>query len=115
LGRDAHVPVIDVSDPDSIAAAAARDGERERELDALVNNAGTIVEHCKDPSQESLDGIKAVFETNSFGPIRVTQDFVLFLRLVLAARIVMTSSGVGSDGIMFDTQHPFYAGRLHTP
>ncbi|ELO0987936.1 SDR family oxidoreductase [Citrobacter freundii] len=109
MGFDAHVLVIDVNDPLSVVSAAALYGEQKSTLDVLVNNAGIIIDYDQEPSEENVDSIRAVYETNVFGPIRVTQAFVPFLRRAPAARIVMTSSSVGSNSIMSDKNHPFYA------
>ena len=48
------------------------------------------------PSNASLDEIRAVFETNVFGVIAVTQAMLPLLREAPAARIVNVSSSVGS-------------------
>lgn len=108
-GYDAHVLLIDVTDSASVAIAAEAYRQQSETLDVLVNNAGIIIDHTAEPSEESVDNIKAVFETNVFGPIRVTQAFMPLLKAAPAARIVMTSSSVGSLSIMSDCSHPFYA------
>ncbi|MBO0144644.1 SDR family NAD(P)-dependent oxidoreductase [Agrobacterium sp. Ap1] len=108
MGHGAQALTIDVTDTSSVAAAAARYREHSGHLDVLVNNAGIIIDHDKEPSDESLDNIKTVFETNVFGAIRVTQAFMPLLRAAPAGRIVMTSSSVGSLSIMSDRTHPFY-------
>jgi NAD(P)-dependent dehydrogenase (short-subunit alcohol dehydrogenase family) len=109
MGHDARALVLDVSDPVSVAAAAEQFARNEAALDVLMNNAGIIIDHDREPSQESVDNIKTVYETNVFGPIRVTQAFMPLLRAAPAARIVMTSSSVGSNTIMSDPEHPFHA------
>ena len=48
------------------------------------------------PSNVSLDEVRAVWETNVFGVLAVTQAMLPFLRKASAARIVNVSSGVGS-------------------
>lgn len=70
------VPVkLDVTDPESIAAAAARCGD----VTVLVNNAGIgrIVEGALDARMESQS--REIFETNYYGVIRVTQAFAPIL------------------------------------
>ena len=47
-------------------------------------------------SNVSLDELRAVFETNVFGVVAVTQAMLPLLREAPAARIVNVSSGVGS-------------------
>ncbi|MFU2319250.1 SDR family oxidoreductase [Rahnella sp. PCH160] len=109
MGYIAHALLLDVADPASVTTAVGVFHEQAGRLDVLVNNAGIILDHEKKPSEESIDNIKAVFETNVFGPIRVTQAFMPLLLEAPAARIVMTSSSVGSLSIMSDRNHPFYS------
>lgn len=95
-GIEADAVVIDVADDDSVREAAAYVGGRITALDALVNNAGMNFGPPPPASGESLDDIRAMFETNTFGPLRVTQAFLPLLRKAKEARIVMATSGLGS-------------------
>jgi NAD(P)-dependent dehydrogenase (short-subunit alcohol dehydrogenase family) len=94
IAGDARPLALDVTRADSIAAAAARIQRELGRLDVLVNNAG-IARSAK-PSEASLDDVRAVFETNVFGVIAVTQAMLPLLRQAPAARIVNVSSRVGS-------------------
>jgi NAD(P)-dependent dehydrogenase (short-subunit alcohol dehydrogenase family) len=99
---------LDVTDQASIAAAAERVRNELGRLDVLVNNAAisntrlrpgeSVEEYAKStrPSNVSLDELRAVFETNVFGVLAVTQAMLPLLREAPAARIVNVSSGVGS-------------------
>lgn len=99
---------IDVTDDASVARAAdAFAGETER-LDVLVNNAGIATGYGAPPSAEPLAAMKAVYEVNVFGPVRVTQAFLPLLKRSPAARIVMMSSGLGSLGLLSDPAGGFY-------
>lgn len=86
-------------------------------LDVLVNNAG--VSHLGKPGRSveeivesgrlsvaSLDDVRAVFETNVFGVIAVTQAMLPLLREAPAARIVNVSSSVGSLTLNSDPKNP---------
>src|SRR6201987_3316587 len=108
VGLDAHALQLDVTNQASIAAAAERVRNEFGRLDVLVNNAAIsntgsrpgipIEEYAKStrPSPVSLDEMRAVFETNVFGVVAVTQAMLPLLRESPAARIVNVSSGVGS-------------------
>ena len=108
VGPDAHALQLDVTDQASIATAAERIREEFGRLDALVNNAAisntkmppdmSVEEYSKStrPSNVSLDELRAVFETNVFGVLAVTQAMLPLLREAPAARIVNVSSGAGS-------------------
>lgn len=68
----------------------------------LVNNAGILSDVITPPSQVSIKDMKAVYEVNLFGPVRVTQAFLSLLKASGEARIVMMSSGVGSLTLITD-------------
>jgi NAD(P)-dependent dehydrogenase (short-subunit alcohol dehydrogenase family) len=107
LGENVQAIQIDVTQQDSIAAAAARIEAEQGRLDLLVNNAG--ISHAGKPGRSleelmdggratvaSLDEVRTVWETNVFGVIAVTQAMLPLLRKSSAARIVNVSSGLGS-------------------
>ncbi|WP_042373384.1 SDR family oxidoreductase [Streptacidiphilus neutrinimicus] len=88
---DVRLLVLDVTDPDGVARAAA---EVDR-LDILVNNAGMMADGSTAPDAE-LDAFRRTFETNVFGVLTVTNAFLPALRRSPAPRIVNISSGTGS-------------------
>jgi NAD(P)-dependent dehydrogenase (short-subunit alcohol dehydrogenase family) len=108
VGPDARALQLDVTDQVSIAAAAERVRNELGRLDVLVNNAAishtrrlpgmSVEEFAKStlPSNVSLDELRAVFETNVFGVVAVTQAMLPLLREAPSARIVNVSSGAGS-------------------
>jgi NAD(P)-dependent dehydrogenase (short-subunit alcohol dehydrogenase family) len=108
VGPDARAIQLDVTDQASIASAAMRIRSELGRLDVLVNNAAisntrlrsdeSVQEYSKStrPSNVSLDEVRAVWETNVFGVLAVTQAMLPLLREARAARIVNVSSGVGS-------------------
>jgi NAD(P)-dependent dehydrogenase (short-subunit alcohol dehydrogenase family) len=113
-GGDVHPLTLDVTDPASIQAAAVQAASRFGRLDVLVNNAGisgrSSGRGLQTPGTVSLDVARAVFETNFFGVIMVTEAFLPLLRRSPAARIVNVSSGTGSLHNMTDPAH--YMSRL---
>jgi NAD(P)-dependent dehydrogenase (short-subunit alcohol dehydrogenase family) len=109
IDGDARALQLDVTDRVSIAAAASRIRKELGRLDVLVNNAAisntrkvhlglSLADYAKIclPSNASLDEMRAVWETNVFGPLAVYQAMLPLLREAPAARIVNVSSGVGS-------------------
>jgi NAD(P)-dependent dehydrogenase (short-subunit alcohol dehydrogenase family) len=107
VGDDARAIQLDVTDQASIAAAAARIRDELGRLDVLVNNAG--ISHANVPGRSleeivasgrlsvvTLDEVRAVFETNVFGVIAVTQAMLPLLREAPAGRVVNVASAGGS-------------------
>jgi NAD(P)-dependent dehydrogenase (short-subunit alcohol dehydrogenase family) len=120
VGADARALHLDVTNQPSIAAAAERIRKELGRLDVLVNNAA--VSHAGKPGRPledvaksgratvaSLDEVRAVFETNVFGVIAVTQAMLPLLREAPAGRIVNVSSGAGSLTRNADPTNPHRA------
>ncbi|RWC68555.1 MAG: SDR family oxidoreductase [Mesorhizobium sp.] len=119
IGQDARAFQLEVTDQASIAAAAERIRNELGRLDVLVNNAAisntskrpgqSIEDYAKltRPSNVSLDEVRAVWETNVFGVLAVTQAMLPLLREARAARIVNVSSGVGSLTRNADPAFPY--------
>jgi NAD(P)-dependent dehydrogenase (short-subunit alcohol dehydrogenase family) len=120
IGPGAVALQLDVTDADSIAAAAARVRQEVGRLDLLVNNAA--ISHTttaslspeeyaqsKYPSNVSLDEVRTVWETNVFGVLAVYQAMLPLLRESPDARIVNVSSGVGSLTANADPAYPYHA------
>jgi NAD(P)-dependent dehydrogenase (short-subunit alcohol dehydrogenase family) len=118
---DARALQLDVTDGASIAAAAKRIRDELGRLDVLVNNAAisntskrpgmSVEEYAKltRPSNVSLDEVRAIWETNVFGVLAVTQALLPLLRAAPGARIVNVSSGVGSLTRTSDPAYPYRA------
>jgi NAD(P)-dependent dehydrogenase (short-subunit alcohol dehydrogenase family) len=104
IGGDARYCPLDVTCADSIAAAASRIQRELGRLDVLVNNAGIATFGA--PSQTTLDAVRAVFETNVFGVIAVTQALLPLLRAAPAGRIVNVSTRLGSLTSITDPAFP---------
>jgi NAD(P)-dependent dehydrogenase (short-subunit alcohol dehydrogenase family) len=95
----ARLVVLDVTDEESVAAAAKTIGEAGG-LDVLVNNAGV---ESRGPGNSIVGAaeitgemMRETFETNVFGLVRVTHAFLPLLERSAAPVIVNVSSGLGS-------------------
>jgi NAD(P)-dependent dehydrogenase (short-subunit alcohol dehydrogenase family) len=113
-GGDAHAVTLDVTDPATVQEAAKQAEERFGHLDVLINNAGITGSgqvspadaHDQVPSSVDLDMVRAVFETNVFGVIAVTNAMLPLLRRSPAPRIVNVSSHAASLTIFSDPDGP---------
>jgi NAD(P)-dependent dehydrogenase (short-subunit alcohol dehydrogenase family) len=95
-GVDAFGVPLDVTDDDSVTAAARLIEDRAGRLDVLVNNAGITGGRPQEPTTVDVAIIRTVVETNVIGVIRVTNAMLPLLRRSSSPRIVNMSSGVGS-------------------
>ncbi|GGF67312.1 short-chain dehydrogenase [Azorhizobium oxalatiphilum] len=111
-GFDVRFVQIDVADDASVCRAAESVGQEIDALDVLVNNAGIVLDLQTPPSAMSLDDVKATYEVNLFGPIRVTQAFAPLLKEADDARIVNMSSGLGSLTLITDPTSLFSSVNL---
>jgi NAD(P)-dependent dehydrogenase (short-subunit alcohol dehydrogenase family) len=108
-GADAHHVALDVTDEDTIEKAATWIESEYGKLDILVNNAGIARgDGTGRPTETTLRTLRAVFETNVFGVVAVTNAMLPLLRQAPAARIVNVSSEVGSIASMTDPDSPLW-------
>lgn len=97
-GLDAEFVEIDVANDDSVARAAREVEGRYGALHALVNNAGVFLDEGRDARafrDAPLETVRATFETNTLGPLRVTRAFAPLLERSNGGRVVNVSSGMG--------------------
>lgn len=95
----ARLVVLDVTD-DASVATAAKTIEADGGLDVLVNNAGIELRNpdgsVPGAADLTADMMRLVFDTNVFGVVRVTQEFLPLLLRSAAPVVVNVSSGLGS-------------------
>ena len=89
--------VLDVTSEDSVRKAAAEMKQKEGHLDVLINNAGIPGSYAT-PRDMTADMVEQVYNTNVFGIVRVTHEFLPLLEESNNPVIVNVSSGLGSFG-----------------
>ena len=88
---------LDVTDDDSVKGAIRTVESDTGRIDVLVNNAGYALGGALEDL--SIEEIKAQYETNLLGLIRVTQSVLPIMRRQKSGIIVNLSSGAGIFGI----------------
>ncbi len=103
VGGQATFLPLDVSRSESVRAAAEQFRRMAGHLDVLINNAGIYPDHGLTIVTLPRDRLDQTFQTNTFGPLEVTQAFLPWLRQSSAARVINVSSGYGQlDGLSPD-------------
>jgi short-subunit dehydrogenase len=84
---------LDVTDDASVAAAIGELQGLEGRIDLLVNNAGSGITGAAEES--SIAQVRALFETNYHGVVRVTNAVLPIMRRQGRGRILNVGSGLG--------------------
>jgi NAD(P)-dependent dehydrogenase (short-subunit alcohol dehydrogenase family) len=83
---------LDVTDPDSVTAAAKWVSDRYGKLDVLVNNAAISYDTWQRAATADLAVVREAAETNLYGPWLMVEEFLPLLRRGDHPRIVNVSS-----------------------
>lgn len=94
---------LEVTDQKSIEAAKEHVESTFGKLDVLINNAGIIVIRPCD----TLTNLRETFETNTFGPMVITEVFEPLLKKSSSPRVVHVSSEQGSMTLRLDPTYKF--------
>jgi NAD(P)-dependent dehydrogenase (short-subunit alcohol dehydrogenase family) len=103
--------LLDVTQPQSVRAAAQAVADKHGQLDILINNAGINPEYPQGLfTIEALpfELLMQIYQTNVFGAFLTTQAFLPLLRQSPAGRIVNTSSSAGSLAEQSDPSSLYY-------
>jgi NAD(P)-dependent dehydrogenase (short-subunit alcohol dehydrogenase family) len=107
-GAMATVIPLDVSSSESIGNAVHFVSAAADHLDVVVNNAGVILEGDNSIAQLDPETVIKTFQTNTLGPLLVTQAFLPLLSRTKNPRVINVSSGGGQLADGMDTWAPAY-------
>src|SRR4051794_11681372 len=85
-GGKATALLLDVSNSGSVRNAVEQFASVADHLDVLINNAGIYPDQDVSIVSLSRDRLAETFQTNTFGPLEVTQAFLPYLRKAAGAR-----------------------------
>ena len=103
LGTRARFVQLDVTDDDSVKAAAEFVHADTDRLDVLVNNAAIVAAGKRGRVGEVTGAdMMITYDTNVFGVVRVTHAFLPLLQASDAPVVVNVGSGLGSPAITTD-------------
>ncbi|WP_133981169.1 SDR family NAD(P)-dependent oxidoreductase [Kribbella voronezhensis] len=97
---------LDVTSEESVAEAVRLVEKHTDRLDVLINNAGAPGRGIA-PAEATAEEIHSVYDTNVYGPVRVTHAFLPLLQAAENPRVVMVSSGGSSFSVVTDPEQPF--------
>ncbi|MFI5692884.1 SDR family oxidoreductase [Kribbella sp. NPDC051586] len=106
---DVRFVQLDVTDAESVDAAAKQVEADSGRLDVLVNNAGIVAEWGTSVADITADQVRTAYDVNVFGVVAAIHAFLPVLRRSPNARIVNMSSGLGSVNLLSELD-----GRLAT-
>jgi len=95
IGPSVTPVVLDVASSNSIEAAVKTVSHAVDHLDVLVNNAGILDDDDNSIFDLTPERLRRMFETNTIGPLLVTQAFLPLIRKSQSGRIINVSSGAG--------------------
>jgi NAD(P)-dependent dehydrogenase (short-subunit alcohol dehydrogenase family) len=104
-GADVVMVPLDVTSDESVADAVRLVGKYTDRLDVLINNAGAPG-NIVAPADATVEEIHSVYDTNVYGPIRVTHAFLPLLQAADHPRVVMVGSAGGSFATVTDPDQP---------
>ena len=99
---------LDVTDMSSIKSARKEMEVTIQHLDILINNAGIRGEVPQPASKVPIERLRLVFETNFFGAVQTTQEFMDLLKKADQPRIVNLTSDLASLTNHSDPSWKFY-------
>ncbi|ADB38785.1 short-chain dehydrogenase/reductase SDR [Spirosoma linguale DSM 74] len=103
---------LDVTNDETVQAARRLIGEKTPILDVLINNAGISGGLPQSALGSPIDQFNAVYDTNLFGVVRVTQAFIDLLKRSPEPRIVNVTTAMASLNLAADSSSSSYHTKM---
>jgi NAD(P)-dependent dehydrogenase (short-subunit alcohol dehydrogenase family) len=105
-GIDAELSHLDMDEPSTFKVVYDQINANDGHLDALINNAGAILDFGERPSEVALEKVRKSFDVNFFAQIDLTQTLLPLIEKSDAGRIVNVSSILASLTMNSDPNSP---------
>jgi NAD(P)-dependent dehydrogenase (short-subunit alcohol dehydrogenase family) len=96
FSKSISIVPLDVTNEDSVAFAANSVKEMFGSIDAIINNAGVLLERNKTIEEIDIKQVQESFDVNLFGPMRIVKHFLPLLMMGDSSAIINISSEAGS-------------------
>ncbi|NBW38633.1 MAG: SDR family NAD(P)-dependent oxidoreductase, partial [Cytophagia bacterium] len=106
--NNVEVVQLDITNDESVKNARIGIGRKVKTLDILINNAGIYGGYPQEALNTTIDQLKATYDANVYGVVRVTQSFIDLLKKSSEPRIVNVSSSQGSITLHSDPSYKYY-------
>jgi len=106
--------VLDVGDPASIKAAAARLAAEHPDLNVVIHNAGIMRAEDVTADPYDLNDAEETVATNLLGPIRLTAALLPQLKANAPATMVTVSSGLGFVPLAYTPTYAATKAAIHS-
>ena len=93
---DAVAIQLDVTSQESVDKAISHIAQSEGKLNVLINNAGIVNERGITFDTTDIEKVEETFQTNFFGPLRLTKAASGLLEKTVDSRLINVSSTLGS-------------------
>lgn len=99
--------LVDVSDETSVQQAARTVSSHTNSLDVIINNAAVLLAREQTIEELDFDCLRASFEVNTFGPMRVVKHLLPLIYAGKEQTIINISSEAGTIVNAFSTNYPY--------
>lgn len=106
-GLEVQYVQLDVTSPESVAAAAAVVEKAEGHLDTLINNAGVgLMHNSTGAATEPLANVQAAMDINFYGLLTVSQAFIPLLKRAPEGQACIVNVSIPTKEVLTNPKAP---------